>query len=60
MSDGPVTTDQFTRKEVNVAAARLAENLRRFMAEGDQFISLSRRFALTTAALELEALADGQ
>ncbi len=54
------TTDAVTRKEVNVAAARLAKYLRQFMAEGDQHISLSRRYSLTTEALELEALADGR
>jgi hypothetical protein len=63
VSGGPVTpkpAPDYTRKEVNVAAARLAANIRRFMEDGDQFISLPRRFSLTSAALELEALADGR
>lgn len=58
MSDEPAS--EFTRKEVNVAAARLATYLRMFMVDADQFISLARRYDLTSAVLELEALADGR
>ena len=52
------TTEGFTRKEVNVAAKRLAGCLRRFMEEADQYVSLARRYDLTSAALALEELAD--
>lgn len=51
---------EFTRKEVNVSAARLAVSLRRFMEEADQFVSLARRYDLTSAALSLEEIADGR
>lgn len=60
MTDQSKTTDRFTRKEVNVAAARLAGTIRLFLEEGDQYISLARRYSLTVAALELEALSDGR
>jgi hypothetical protein len=60
MSDQSTQTTEFTRKEVNVAAARLAKNLRRFMDESDQFVSLLRRYDLTSAAITLEEMADGK
>jgi hypothetical protein len=53
-------TTEFTREEVNVAASRLAKNLRRFMDEADQFVSLLRRYDLTSAAITLEEMADGK
>lgn len=60
MKDQKITEPEFTRKEVNVAAARLAKNLKRFMVEADQHVSLARRYTITAAMLELEALSDGR
>ena len=63
MPDNPshqTTEPEFTRRECNVAAARLAKNLRRFLEDADQHVSLARRYELTAAAIELEAMADGR
>ena len=52
--------DHFTRQEVNVAAARLAANIHRFIDDAGQYVSLARKYNLTSAAMVLEELANGR
>jgi hypothetical protein len=61
-ADAPKTTaePEFSRRECNVAAARLANNLRRFMADAEQYLSSARRCELAVAAIRLEDMADGR
>jgi hypothetical protein len=61
MSDSTQTTRTgFTRRECNLTAAWLAQQLRRFVEQADQHVSLARRHSLAAMAIELEALADGR
>jgi len=52
------TTNDFTRKEIAVAAGQLATALRRFIGDADQFLSTFARYDLNHAASQLEDLAE--